>query len=184
MITLVLETFLLGLPFSISNSFAVLSMSIPFYKDWTTPIDFGLEIGGKRLLGKGKTFRGFLFGTLCGTLITFVQYPLLQKLDLNFIKELQEFSFEKLLVFNFLLSFGALFGDMFKSLIKRRMGVKSGQPWVPFDQLDFLIGAILFGSILYTPPWQTLAVILIGGPLGHLLTNILGYKLKLKDVWW
>jgi CDP-2,3-bis-(O-geranylgeranyl)-sn-glycerol synthase len=30
-------------------------------------------------------------------------------------------------------------GDALKSLGKRRLGIRPGAPWIPFDQLDFIV---------------------------------------------
>lgn len=89
-----------------------------------------------------------------------------------------------LLFYAFLFGLGALTGDLIKSFFKRRLSVKPGRPFFPFDQLDFVIGALIFLAPFYILPWQNLLVILIITPLLHFLTNLLGYLLKLKKVWW
>jgi len=40
--------------------------------------------------------------------------------------------------------FGALIGDIVESFFKRRIGKVRGQDWIPFDQLDFILGALFF----------------------------------------
>jgi CDP-2,3-bis-(O-geranylgeranyl)-sn-glycerol synthase len=39
---------------------------------------------------------------------------------------------------------GAMTGDSAKGLVKRRVGIATGKPWVPWDQLDFVLGALIF----------------------------------------
>jgi CDP-2,3-bis-(O-geranylgeranyl)-sn-glycerol synthase len=34
-------------------------------------------------------------------------------------------------------------GDALKSLVKRRVGIAPGAPWIPWDQLDFALGALV-----------------------------------------
>jgi len=183
---LILEAFFFAIPLYVSNSFASLSMSIPKLKDWSTPIDLGKSINNKRILGDGKTFRGLTFGTFCAIIAGFLQYLFVKKSCINFeyLISFNNASLAFFLITSFLLGFGALVGDSIKSLIKRRVGIKRGRPWPPFDQLDFLVGSILFVSIYYFPGWKIILVLLIATPILHLLSNITAYLLNLKEVWW
>ena len=96
------------------------------------------------------------------------------------------------LVFGLLMGSGAMLGDMAKSFLKRRLNIRSGRPFPPFDQLDFIIGALamyyIFGPYVlnYFHPltWTALLVIVVLTPLAHLSLNVIGYKLGMKDVWW
>ncbi|HLF15969.1 MAG TPA: CDP-archaeol synthase, partial [Candidatus Thermoplasmatota archaeon] len=95
-----------------------------------------------------------------------------------------------------LVGFMALVGDAVKSYFKRRRGKPRGTPWVPFDQLDFVVFGLLgawMGSPLladgwvreaFFGHWMTLTTLLVLTPGLHLLVNIIGYRLKLKDVPW
>ena len=38
---------------------------------------------------------------------------------------------------------GAMAGDAVKSFFKRRADVPSGERWFPFDQIDFVVGALV-----------------------------------------
>ncbi len=90
----------------------------------------------------------------------------------------------------------ALTGDAVESYFKRRSGRPRGSPWIPFDQLDFvvfgLIGMIIAAPLL-TPGWVfaalfgswiVLTTLLAGTVALHLLVNRIGYWLKLKEVPW
>ncbi|MBW2995370.1 CDP-archaeol synthase, partial [Candidatus Woesearchaeota archaeon] len=89
-----------------------------------------------------------------------------------------------IILFGFLLGLGAMTGDLVKSFFKRRIGKKPGESWPVFDQLDYVIGALLFGSIVFVPELSIILIILIVTPVLNLLANYLGYILKLKKVWW
>ena len=90
----------------------------------------------------------------------------------------------------------ALIGDAVKSYFKRRRGKEGGAPWVPFDQLDFVVFGLLamaaFSWILppgwvwhaLTDDWLTLATLLLLTPILHVLVNRVGYWLGLKKVPW
>lgn len=84
----------------------------------------------------------------------------------------------------FLLSTGALVGDLIGSFIKRRLKMERGKPAPGLDQLDFVVGAILLSSIFYVPPIEILMAALILTPAVHLVANIVGYILSLKKEPW
>ncbi|WXG40634.1 MAG: CDP-2,3-bis-(O-geranylgeranyl)-sn-glycerol synthase [Candidatus Freyarchaeum deiterrae] len=84
----------------------------------------------------------------------------------------------------FLLSFGALIGDLIGSFIKRRLNLERGRPAPPLDQLDFIIGALLFSFIDFIPPIEIIIVLVVLTPIIHLAANIIGYKLRLKKEPW
>ena len=153
---LLLQIIQFGIPMAVANM-------TPVIVKGKIPIDFGKELKGKRLLGKGKTIEGTVIGILAGTIIGF----LLGNAYLGL-----------------LVSTGALFGDISESFLKRRVGIKSGRPWWGFDQLDFVIGALILGSFAEPLMLKTAIILLVVSPPLHLLINIIGYKLKLKKVWW
>ena len=99
-------------------------------------------------------------------------------------------------LFGAILGFAALVGDAVKSYFKRRTGRDRGKPWVPFDQLDFVVfglAAMALASPLLADgwvreallgDWVVLATLVVLTPLLHFLVNVIGYVLKLKDVPW
>jgi len=141
------------------------------------PIDFGkIFWDGKPILGSHKTFRGFLSGIVIGTLVGFFQTLLFQYVLFQYG---DQFRYNVLL--GFMLSLGALVGDVVESFIKRRLGISPGCSLPIADQLDFVAGALLF-SIPVSPPLSltTLLTIIIITPPIHLLTNFLANFLKIK----
>ena len=106
----------------------VANMIPPFFRKlpFGYPIDGGRTWRGHPLLGKNKTWRGLVLGTLAGGVTGY----LLQISNQPFVWW-----------WGLALGFAALFGDALKSLVKRQIGIAPGGRWVPFDQLDFLIAA-------------------------------------------
>jgi CDP-2,3-bis-(O-geranylgeranyl)-sn-glycerol synthase len=144
------------------------------------PIDAGkLLWDGKPILGSNKTVRGFFAGLLIGTFTGFV-LSLLYQLD-GFP---QNFLFQYDFWLGFMLSLGALTGDLFHSFIKRRLDISPGSPLPVADQLDFALGAILFSIVFYPPPWYIAVIIIIVTPPIHLLTNFLAYLIGAKGNPW
>lgn len=137
----------------------------------------------ERLLGSHKTWRGFYAGYLGALTILAVQF-LIQENQLLGAYILLDYQNINLFGYAFLFGIGAITGDGLKSFFKRRIGIKPGAPWFPFDQLDFVVVALLFLWPFFTLPWQHILALLIATPILHLLVNILAYKLKFKKVWW
>jgi len=176
MIGLVIKASWLMLPAYLANPTAVVFGG-------GTPVDMGRNwYDGRRILGDGKTFRGLLGGTACGAAAGLIQ---MQVTSLHYLG-----TFTVLSVF--MLSFGALLGDMIKSFFKRRLGYERGAEFPLVDQLDFVAGAWVM-TYLFDPkwfsdnflesPWIMVTVVLFT-PLLHRLTNIIGYYLKLKKEPW
>lgn len=191
---------------------------------WTAPIDGGrLARDGRRVLGKGKTWRGLVGGTVLGAVTALVVAWLVPGYDepgffhgwdygfhgfagspIGSSPDCpegakcapEESSFVGVALYGAVLGFAALVGDAVKSYFKRRLGKEGGAPWVPFDQLDFVVfglaGAFLAAPLLadgwvmaaLLDDWLVIATLVVLTPGLHLLVNVIGYWLKLKDVPW
>ncbi len=145
--------------------------AVPVLTGGGSPIDFGKKFSdGKPIFGKNKTFRGFFAGLVVGTGVGLLEsivfsYPILS---------------------GFLLSLGALTGDLFGAFWKRRLGIPPGGLFPLVDQTDFVLGAIVFSIPVFfsSLSWQLVLAVLIISPPIHVLTNFLAYKLKLKSNPW
>lgn len=131
-------------------------------------MDFGRRfIDGKPLFGSHKTLRGFFSGLIAGTAIGLVQS------SLPFFQPTH-------MLLGFVLSLGGLAGDLFHSFIKRRLNIPPGRSFPVADQLDFVLGALLFSFFVLPPsPLITLIILIVTPPI-HLLTNYAAYRLGLK----
>ncbi len=117
-----------------------------------TPIDFKKTYkDGKRLLGDGKTWRGLLIGTLIGMISGFglsIAAFYINNTEYAFIGITDFFGFPYMIPILFSITFGALSGDIIESFFKRRRGIKRGKDWIPFDQLDFILGVLIFSFFI------------------------------------
>jgi len=135
------------------------------------PIDGGRKFrDGRPVLGPRKTFRGFFAGLIIGTLVGFLQRYFTGS--------------SKVILPGFMLSLGALTGDLVESFIKRRLGRPPGASFPIADQLDFILGALLFSIPLSPPSLAVALTIMIITPPIHLLTNFLAYLLGVKKEPW
>lgn len=166
---LIFSTFWLLLPAGIANMGPVLFKWLSFLN---YPIDFNKKFRKKPIFGKNKTFRGFFVGIILA--IVFVH---LQDLVIGGYYDLFN---PYLYIVGFLLGFGALFGDLVASFFKRQLNIKPGKPLVPFDQLDWVAGALVFVSFYVPLSWITVITGLILFGLLHPLINLVGYALKIK----
>lgn len=129
------------------------------------PVDLGRNfIDKKRIVGDGVTIRGSLSGIACGMIA-----GIILQMDLLLV---------------FLLSSGAIAGDAAGSFIKRRLNMGRGAPAPVLDQLNFVVGGILFASPVKPVPLQWILILFILTPVGHLIVNRTGYLLKMKEVPW
>ena len=151
-------------------------------KKLAVPIDMGKKWKGKPILGKNKTWRGVILAVAVGAAFFLLQRYLYQ-FDSFRAASLIDYSSATIWI-GVLLGFGAIFGDAVESFFKRRMDIGSGKPWIPFDQTDFTIGALLFASIIYFPGWAEAVVIVVLSAVGHILINRIGYLLKIRDAKW
>ena len=156
------------LPAGFANMVPVLFKWINFFNH---PIDFNRQLNKKPIFGKNKTFRGLFFGILIAVLIVFCQkllYPYIINISLV------DYSSINFVLLGFLLGFGALSGDLIKSFFKRRLNVNPGKSLVPFDQLDWIIGAIIFVIFYVKLTWAQIIIALIMFGLLHPFVNIIG----------
>ncbi len=180
MLNIILTTIWIFLPSVIANMGAGGSKHFPKIKAIEFPIDLGKTYKGKRILGDGKTFRGFLFGVTIAIIFTYVQIGLS---DSEFIKNILTVEYNNFnpLIWGFLLGLGALAGDATESFFKRRVGIERGEPWFPFDQTDFVIGATLLSLIYIRLDIKYYIVYLITYFLIHLTGKYFLYKVGIEN---
>ncbi|MFH1916397.1 MAG: CDP-archaeol synthase [Nanoarchaeota archaeon] len=145
------------------------------------PIDCGKSFRGQRLLGANKTWRGVIMGTILAIVIVLLQrflstYPFFQQISLINYSSL---TLWKTILLGFLLGFGALVGDSAKSFFKRQAKIPPGKSFFPFDQLDFVIGGLLFSFILFIPAPLAILTIIVASPILHIVVKFIGYILKI-----
>jgi CDP-2,3-bis-(O-geranylgeranyl)-sn-glycerol synthase len=141
------------------------------------PMDFGKKFfDGKPILGSHKTFRGFLAGIIVGTLVGMAQTIIYENILFEYNSQ-----FQYSILLGFMLSIGALTGDLIESFIKRRISRSPGSSLPMADQIDFILGAFLF-SIPVSPPslLSALIILLVTIPI-HLLTNLGAALLNMKN---
>jgi len=124
------------------------------------PMDFGKNFtDGKRIFGANKTFRGFFVGLAIGAAVG--------------VMDCVAFGFPWL--FALLTPIGALLGDLVGAFLKRRLNIAPGGLLPIVDQVDFVVGALVF-SLPLLPfmviNWETAVTVLLLTPPIHLCSRI------------
>ena len=176
-------------PAYIANSVAVLTGG-------KYPIDQGRTLSdGNRILGDGKTWSGLLGGTLGGIMFGIILDSGDGRMALERLtgeEHVQSLWSESPVMVFFLLSFGALFGDMAASFYKRRQNLLRGDKFAILDMYDFIFMSLLLCIIFQRDwllswildGWAPLFTVLILTPFLHRGVNIIGYNIGVKNEPW
>lgn len=180
--TTILVAFYLVLPAYFANMAPVIFAKLGWFKFLAAPIDRGKKIGGDYIFGTGKTWRGVVAAVILGIIVAAIQAGLYYYETFKSISLLNYST--KFIIFGVLAGLGAILGDLLKSFIKRRVGIKSGKSWPIFDQVDFIVGFFLFTYWLVYPDLKIILTVFLLTLILHPLTNLSAYFLKIKKVWW
>lgn len=120
-------------------------------------------------------------GTVTGVIVAGIQALLFFKFDFFRNNTIVDYGKINFILIGSLTGGGALVGDMVKSFIKRRLGKPPGKPWFPWDQLDWIAGAIIVGSIVYAPPVKTAIVTAILYVGVHLCSDRIVCRMGMKE---
>ena len=173
-----LKCFYFMLPAYFANMAPVMVKKINLF---ASQIDFNKKINNKPIFGKNKTFRGFVFGIIFAIIVAHFQFLLH---DIVFFKNIAFINYQNWLLFGFLMGFGALTGDLIKSFFKRRLGLKPATRFIPFDQTDFVVGALIFIMPIFDLTLKIFIVALLLSFILHITINHIAFYLKVRNEKW
>ena len=130
----------------------------------------------ERWLGSHKTWRGCGLALLASTAAAWLQSRLRWHGDLV--------GYDDWFALGALCGAAAMAGDSAKSFVKRRLGIAPGKPWVPADQLDYVVAGLLVLSLWVRFDWTDVAVVLAISFVGSLVVNRLSARIGIKDTPW
>lgn len=173
------------IPAYVANAVPPIANTFNVLNGLNKPIDGGLEIGGVPVLGSHKTWRGAISEFIVCTLLTqlFILINGYYGLDIYRNIGIDTGSINGW-VLGALLSLGIIFGDIFFAFVKRRLRLRPGTAFVPFDQTNYVIGAFVFLQPFLKLPlefWLTLFLLTL---FVHILFNRIGYNLGLHKAKW
>lgn len=184
MLTTVIQALFYFLPAYIANACPVLFARLGWWKRLAVPIDGGRRLGEEFIFGSTKTWRGVISGIIGGLLTGLGQWIIFVCVTdgAGFIF-LTDYTFVFGILLGGLMGLGEGFGDLVKSFIKRRLGMKSSAHSFGLDQTSFL-GALALSLIVFLPSGSHILAILILSPLFPVIANVAAFKLGWKKVWW
>jgi CDP-2,3-bis-(O-geranylgeranyl)-sn-glycerol synthase len=170
------------LPGGYANASPVFAAKIPILKKLDFPIDFKKSIKGHRILGDNKTWRGLILAIIVGLVIIAIQIYLYDHFSwIRSISMNVNYSNHNIWLLGPLIGFGVMFGDAIESFFKRQIGIKPGHSWFPFDQIDYIIGGLLFSLPIVILSLYNYFLIIIIWLLIHIISSYIGYLIGLKS---
>ena len=173
-----LKCFYLMLPAYFANMAPVMVKKINLF---VFPIDFDKTMNNKPILGKNKTFRGLIFGVIFAVAVAYLQFLLY---GVESFRSISFINYQNWLLFGFLMGLGALTGDLIKSFFKRRLGIMPGDRFIPFDQIDFVVGALIFIMPIFNVTLGIFISSLFVSFAGHITVNHAAFYLKIRNEKW
>ncbi|MEM3676254.1 MAG: CDP-2,3-bis-(O-geranylgeranyl)-sn-glycerol synthase [Thermoplasmataceae archaeon] len=180
----IVMAFVLFIPAFVANPLAVITGG-------HFPMDFGKNfVDRRRILGDGKTWTGYLGGSLLGMLSGAVLAVIF-----HFIAVVPDNgygnSISQVAITLAAMSFGSLSGDVAGSFIKRRINIPRGGKGSLLDMWPFVLVSFLFLFLFsrsffmeyYGNIIGAVTILVVTPPL-HRAVNVIGFKMKKKDVPW
>lgn len=185
MFNFIISSLYFFLPAYFANMTPPIAKKMGIFKFLDKPVDFNKKLKGRPVLGSHKTWRGVALGMAVGISIVYFQswlykFPTIQGISfLNYEKE-------NVLLLGLLLSGGTVFGDICFAFLKRRLKLKPGSKFLPFDQTNYVIGTALFFLLtglfeIDILVWPTLFILSF---FLHIIINRIGYNLKVHQAKW
>lgn len=170
------------LPAAAANVTPILAVKLLWLKKWSTPLDFGKQYKGKEIFGTHKTWRGMVSGMIVAAMVFLLQQILVgQNVWLQDVTSVVPYDEWYAVLLGPLLGFGALGGDAVESFFKRQKGIASGRAWVPFDQLDYIIGAIIVALPFVRFSLGVYVWMIVIWFIVHVVASYVGWLLRLKE---
>jgi hypothetical protein len=149
------------------------------------PLDGGRTLGGRRVFGDNKTWRGAIVmtaGVLAATL-------LLSRWDWYWAKLPAEIRDADPFVFGLLLGLAVVVGELPNSFLKRRLGIAPGAQRGSalglaisiYDQADFVPFVWLFLLPVWAMSLGELLIAFAGVTVVHLAINVVGYAIGARE---
>jgi CDP-2,3-bis-(O-geranylgeranyl)-sn-glycerol synthase len=170
------------LPAAAANVAPILSTKLPGLSHWNAPLDGNKKFCGKHIFGPHKTWRGIVSGMVVATIVFGLEHLLISYYGwAQLLIKGVNYHHLPVLILGPLFGLGALGGDAIESFFKRQNNIPSGYSWIPYDQLDYVVG-----GILVTLPFVILSAlqyvwIIAVWFVMHLLASYVGWLIHLKE---
>jgi hypothetical protein len=160
-------------------------LALDLFKALARPLDGGASIGGRRVFGDNKTWRGALFmvagPALAGVVLT--RWPAFRDALPDPVGDARP------LLWGALVGLGVVVGELPNSFLKRRLDIEPGTQrrtaggvaLIVLDQADLVPGVWLCLAPVYVLPVATAAVAFAAVTAVHLVINVVGYGIGARS---
>jgi hypothetical protein len=160
-------------------------LALDRFKALEVPLDFGATIGGRRLFGDNKTWRGAVFMVLGPALaaLLLTRWPAYRDALPDDVADAPP------LLWGALVGLGVVVGELPNSFLKRRLDIAPGTQrrdavgiaLIVFDQADLVPGVWLCLAPVYVLPVATAAVAFVAVAGVHFVINVIGYAIGARS---
>lgn len=148
------------------------NMAAPLARYWPG----GARPISEQWLGRHKTWNGYALAIAASTAVCGLQAQMKWTGSL--------LSYDNWFVIGFACGLAAMLGDSLKSFFKRQLGIAPGTPWIPADQLDFVVAGLLVLSWWVDFRWLDIVSVLGLSFVGDILVNRLSFRMGIKAIPW
>ena len=128
-----------------------------------------------------KTHSYAVFGVLFAIIISFSQFLFYNN---GLFVGVSVVDYSNWLLIGILFGFGAIFGDLMESFVKRRLDYGPGKSFIPFDQIDFVLGALIFISFIVDLTLTKIIMIIVLSFVLHILVNHIAFYTGVRKEKW
>jgi len=170
-------------PVGLANMVPPILTKIRFLKQFDYPMDFHKQFRKKPFFGDHKTWRGFIGGVIVAILILWLEVYIFN--HSHFIQNLMPSNINydnfPIIWLGFLFGAGALLGDAVESFFKRQFKISAGKSLFFFDQIDYIIGAILTSLLVVRLDIIDYILLVIVFFALHVIFSFIGYLIRVKS---
>ncbi len=171
------------IPTLLSGIALIATLKLNLFPSLNYPVDFGLQLGGSRLFGDNKTFKGVAVFVIVSTISSYILHLIYINGGNLFIHPVFKLSLSTGLIY----SLSYVFGELVNSAVKRRLRIQPGSTIANFRHtqmfFDLSDGIIFTGitlTLLTVVKAEEAALACIFGIIIHILTDKAMQKLHLK----
>jgi hypothetical protein len=156
-------------------------LALDLLKPLKRPLDGGATVGGRRVFGDNKTWRGALFMISGPALaaLALTRWPAFRDALPGDVADAAP------LLWGALVGLGVVVGELPNSFLKRRLGIApgtqrrtpGGMALVLLDQADLVPGVWLCLAPVYVLGLGTVAVAFVAVTIVHLVINVIGHAI-------
>jgi len=160
-------------------------LALDLFKSLKWPLDGGATIGGRRVFGDNKTWRGAIFMVAGPALaaLALTRWPAFRDALPDTVADAPP------LLWGALVGLGLVVGELPNSFLKRRLDIAPGTQrrgaggiaLIVLDQADLVPGVWLCLAPVYVMPVLTALVAFAAVTAVHLLINVIGYAIGARS---